>query len=451
MKKRVIISTNENPNYYFYLPMVVAAWKKIGFSVTLIAVSNEFTEALNFAIAKAKSLDKTFEVYQLQESEIRSGSIAQIARLYGFLLSNDYEEYVMTSDIDMIPMSDYFKDDDLEKCNFHGKDLTGDAQYPICYIGMKVINWYAYMQIEYGTKFETALNEELTRWTHQLKSEDFFTYWDIDQKISTRQANRLEKRSPELFVNIDRGIVGGIAKDRLDRAVFSWEQKTYIDLHAPHDIQNKAELFKDFKNAMSSCTQLKLSWLDAYRNNFVKKNAEKRQTWFEIFQPKMGNFDSHAPLLLKALKLTAGSELPVIEFGMGEGSTPRLAKYLNEKEGENRVLLSFENNEDYWERYKPENKIHQSILVSEWDDVYVFFQGQASVVFIDHAPGERRIIDIEKIAERCEYLVIHDTETDGAGDYGYEKIWHLFDIIDTYRVGDNGAMATLVKPKPVAG
>lgn len=439
MKKRVIISTNENPNYYFYLPIVVAAWKKFGFSVTLIAVSNEFTEALDFAISKAKKLDKNFKVYQLKESEIRLGSMAQISRLYGFLLSDDYDEYIMTSDIDMIPMSDYFQKDDPEKCNFHGKDLTGDTQYPICYIGMKVINWYSYMQVEYGTSFETALYEEVSKWIHQLKSEDFFTYWDIDQKISTRQANRLEKRSPEIFNSIPRGEFR-----RLDRASFVFSKDAnYIDLHARHNIQSDSRLFLVLKEALTIGANLKINWIDAYRNAFLKKHTEKIKTWDEIFQPESGGYDSHAPLLLKALEMTANSPYPVVEFGMGKGSTPRLVKYLSEKK---RELISFDNSYNYFEQYKTKEDNHSCYLVEDWDEAYELMPEKVSMCFIDHAPGERRIIDIERMAKKCELMIIHDTETDGAGNYQYEKIWHLFEIIENYRFNGVGAMATLVRP-----
>lgn len=439
--KRVIISTNDNPNYFFFLPLVVAAWKVLGFSVTCIVVSEKQSRELKKAITKAQKIDKDFKAYYIESPKFRTGSVAQISRLYGFLLSDNYDEYIITSDIDMIPMGDFFTKLDIEKCTFVGKDLTGGSQYPICYIGMKAIDWYAYMQVEYGTGFETALNEELERWTHQLKSEDFYTYWDIDQRISTRQANRLEKRSPEKFVNIDRGFEKGLAANRVDRAKFSWIPGVqYIDMHAEHGIQDDPEKLSRLKSCLYQCTEIDISWLDAYVKS-LKKPAKKVSFWEKVFEPNQGNYDSHALLLLKALELTKNSKNPVVELGSGAGSTERLVSYCSHHK---RTLLSFDNNQE-WAK-KMSSDIHKVQYVHRWNEMYKLLPEKISVLFVDHAPGERRVLDIEMLARRCEYLVIHNTETDGEGDYKYEKIWHLLEIIERFRVGGVGAEAVLARP-----
>jgi hypothetical protein len=302
------------------------------------------------------------------------------------------------------------------------------------------------MQVEYGTGFETALNEELERWTHQLKSEDFYTYWDIDQRISTRQANRLEKRSPEKFVLLERGKFGDYARDRVDRANFSWEAgNKYIDMHAIHGVQNDNTNFAQLQHCLAECTKIDIHWLEEYRMSFIEAiPLTKTQIWEAKFQPQNGNYDSHAPLLFRALELTKKSKHPVVEFGVGDGSTPRLNAYCKEHK---RTLISCDNNEAWAEKMAKDGFF--VIHTEDWDDVYKILPDKISVLFIDHAPGERRIIDIERLAARCEYLVIHDTETDGAGDYKYEKIWHLLEVVDRFRVGDSGAEAVLAKP--VAG
>lgn len=118
------------------------------------------------------------------------------------------------------------------------------------------------------------------------------------------------------------------------------------------------------------------------------------------------NYDSHRPLLWAALEATDGI---VNEFGCGYGSTPFLYEYCME---ENRPFKSFENNKEWADKLIGEYPI---VRVENWDDVELF---DVDLLFIDHAPGERRRIDIGKFANRAKIIVAHDTEP--AADHGYK-------------------------------
>jgi hypothetical protein len=70
---------------------------------------------------------------------------------------------------------------------------------------------------------------------------------------------------------------------------------------------------------------------------------------------------------------------------------------------------------------------------------------------IDHAPGERRWVDIKNYSDKMEgIMVIHDTQPPPtAADYAYEKIWHLFKYrvnleVDKHESGDNRTWASAV-------
>lgn len=139
------------------------------------------------------------------------------------------------------------------------------------------------------------------------------------------------------------------------------------------------------------------------------------------------NNDNHRVLLWKALEATKGD---VVEFGAGWGSTEHLRAYCKHYE---RDFTSFDNGLEW-------AKLHNSTYVpnNNWDSVHAW----GSVILLDHAPGERRGDDMARLKDKFEIIVVHDSEPVGAGNYGYEKHWHLF----KYRadVRTEGAWATAV-------
>lgn len=146
------------------------------------------------------------------------------------------------------------------------------------------------------------------------------------------------------------------------------------------------------------------------------------------FLRNVQNWDNHRPLLWWALQQTESSSLPILELGCGEGSTPYLQDYCKRT---GRTLISYDYNKEWADKYG-------AIHVTDWDKVH---HPQYSVILVDHSPGERRWIDIQLLADKTEYMVIHDSEPAATG-YMLSKIWHLFphrrDLVSP------GAWATLV-------
>lgn len=125
------------------------------------------------------------------------------------------------------------------------------------------------------------------------------------------------------------------------------------------------------------------------------------------FLKHLNNESNHRVLLWEALKLTDGL---VVEFGSGHGSTPFLREYC---EKEQREFESFENNKEW-------AKLTGSNLVADWNDIPI---KNADVLFIDHAPGERRKHDLFIYRNTAKIIVIHDTEK--AADHGYQCRQHF--------------------------
>lgn len=146
----------------------------------------------------------------------------------------------------------------------------------------------------------------------------------------------------------------------------------------------------------------------------------------EQFLSGMDNACNHRILLWEALHLTDGK---VIELGSGHGSTPFLRSFCESRQ---REFESYENN-DVWA------EMTGSTLVDNWDEVIVT---DCDVLFIDHAPGERRKIDIVKHAKSCKIMVIHDTEP--AADHGYQMRQHFSLFKYRIEVKTPGAWATML-------
>ena len=143
----------------------------------------------------------------------------------------------------------------------------------------------------------------------------------------------------------------------------------------------------------------------------------------EYFFNGLSDWNNHIPLLWLALEETGAGD--VIEMGCGDGSTPQLHAYCQEKK---RTLYSFETDEHYMKKFiELHNKEHVfTRIINDWH-VAKDRCPDPSVILIDHAPGERRIVDVKRFADIKGILVLHDTQPPPtAADYGWENIWHLF-------------------------
>ena len=149
------------------------------------------------------------------------------------------------------------------------------------------------------------------------------------------------------------------------------------------------------------------------------------------FIENVQNWENHRPLLWWALKETKGQIEPVLEMGCGEGSTPYLMQYLKT---DKRKLISYDYDKEWADKY---NANH----VTDWDSIE---HENYSVILIDHSPGERRHLDVIKLANKCDYMIIHDSEPAATG-YMLDKVWHLFPYRRNLKT--EGAWATIVSTK----
>ncbi len=123
---------------------------------------------------------------------------------------------------------------------------------------------------------------------------------------------------------------------------------------------------------------------------------------------------SHLPLLIKVMNASEG---PVLELGAGLFSTPVLLWMTFDQD---RHFETYDNDADWVKQLQKFDVQH----VADWDDIPV--DRHWGVVFIDHAPPERRHIDVARFANSADYIVIHDSQRHLDQYFHYKDIYHLF-------------------------
>lgn len=278
MKKFVTISANTNPEYCFFLPFIILAWQKLGWHTATFFVSENYNDyhqphaVICRKYAKeASQLDFVSKFHDMVADmpPYRHETLVQCIRFYGHRFSSQVGEanLYMTSDADMLPLSDYWqpKFDDI---TCYGRDLT-DYHYPICYIAMNAKHWNAvlgtttqYWSGHLRQTLDSHPKAASTEWNH---------WWQVDQDIITEKINNFGTKP----VLIDRGIASNThyPKGRIDRG--DWKntnlQTAFIDAHLPrpgYHYQHFDQIITLMKEKLVF-NDYTIHWLTKYRNEFV--------------------------------------------------------------------------------------------------------------------------------------------------------------------------------------
>jgi len=135
------------------------------------------------------------------------------------------------------------------------------------------------------------------------------------------------------------------------------------------------------------------------------------------------DWDSHLPLLWLALKNTKGK---VVEFGMGNGSTPLLDK---ECYNQKRMFSSWETNSNWFDMMVNKCLMETTSLGHTndyFDEIIEKDNGNIALLFIDCAPGEIRKELISKYSHIAKVIVVHDSEKSSQFCYDLEPTLSKF-------------------------
>jgi len=253
MKRKVLISTNNNPNYKFYIPIVEFAWNKLGWDVVLLKTEDTKDILIN---------SETTEVYDIPKEEgIRSSTMAQCSRFFASDIL-DHEDLLQINDIDVIPLTNFWQPNENEFTIF-GHDTTGYGYIPIHYATAKVNKWHELMKCT-GNFYEDLMRE--INISKDAYSKEWEKYWFADWDLFTKRCNEDASR----FTFIERGLVH-IAKDvtaksRIDRYDYerTINQPEIIDIHCHNDNVTRKENIEMIKQCLLKYFGEVPAWFNEY-------------------------------------------------------------------------------------------------------------------------------------------------------------------------------------------
>jgi len=243
MERYIVVSTTNDVNYYFYAKYLEKAWNKIGWNLCVM-ITNDVNES---DLKLTNPLSVVIRMPKI--NQLRDSSIAQASRLYA---SNYFplDTLLMTSDIDLLPLSDYWHPNEND-ITIYGYDLTWFTFYPMGYICMTAEKWQTYMNLNNNTKEEIIRDAYDTSIPHSPLANDWEEWWNWDWSMITKRLKPFEKQ----IKFIDRGqidIAGAtLAKGRIDR--YNWEEtqnqsEPFIDAHAENNnVMEESKLNKFLK------------------------------------------------------------------------------------------------------------------------------------------------------------------------------------------------------------
>lgn len=211
MNKYVILSTDNNPDYYSLLPIVCHSWQKIGYTPVIIFV-NVPDNVRNIIM---DACPETLRTVLGSHEGAKDSTIAQLQRLWGWNRAQP-DDILITADADMVIASDIFTHDVSQgQIVSYGYDLTGRSELPICYVKATAAKWRELMG-------EFVIPEK-------AYSERWEDYWSVDQQLLTQRAHAY---GMDKITFVDRGNngPGGLPTGRWDR--HGWVMPNdIIDVH----------------------------------------------------------------------------------------------------------------------------------------------------------------------------------------------------------------------------
>lgn len=219
MKKYIVVSSNNNPDYYHYAKYLEKAWNSYGWDLCVMITCD--VDAKLLELSNPNSV-----IIKLPQMEgLRDATIAQAGRLYAAnYLSLD--ALIMTSDMDLLPLSDYWKPEH-NAITVYGHDLTDYSYYPMGYVAMLGSKWREIFNLSYDTS-KDLLRDIAVR--GQAYSDEWEQWWNTDWQILTDKLSPLKDQIT--FIKRGRRKDAGFAFGRIDRGdSMKIIEKPWIDAH----------------------------------------------------------------------------------------------------------------------------------------------------------------------------------------------------------------------------
>lgn len=236
----VTIASNLSHDYAFYLPIVSAMWMRLGYRpiAYLLGTSQEWKSHSFGAAALAEARARGAMIHFVDRvAGYRDSTVAQTVRLAaGATPGLRDDDYVLTADVDMLPLSRTFfanplqdHDVDVLYANAYGEE--GRPHWPICYIGMSHLRW-KHLLGSYPSP-----SEAVAGWLggNLSKDAEAGAAWEFDEIFVSQKIDEMARREEHPWrVRFVNRAPGGPPRDRIDRGC--WEESVRPILSTPHPI-----------------------------------------------------------------------------------------------------------------------------------------------------------------------------------------------------------------------
>lgn len=268
MRRAVVVSTNYDDKYLFFLPIIQYAWQKLGWDLICMMPNKPLedipeTKDLVFSrmadIAQSRT-SITIMYFNCKESD--EITYTQCSRLYAANLAIPEFDILLTSDVDMLPISNYWNPDP-NKITSYGRNLS-DKHFPICYVGMSPARWREVMLLTGNVTNDMHIDIE--GW------EGDGNRWELDQDLLTESL--LPYQNEIVYIDREKSIHSDYPVGRIDRSAWdaTHKESVRIDCHLlrpGYSDENWPRILNEIKENLNP-TEEDIQWLESYRNAYVK-------------------------------------------------------------------------------------------------------------------------------------------------------------------------------------
>lgn len=289
---KAIISTDSDPYYYFFLPIVALMWTKMKFQANIFLVGEEKYWVKGY---RRFIIDETLEnggnVHLIDTGckdrkkilkGYGDGVMAQVSRFLPFQMQGiKNTDYCLTSDIDMLPLDkNWFHQGEVNKPNIFYANGYNHTRYAVCYIGMKSEVWRQVVNIKKDENIYRIMDKMmrgLPRHSSKRREWGYDETW-LYKKIkkfpqypnSFNMINRHTYKNPRFKVGM-HGTPAILPQGRLDRSNwnFNGNIKGLVDAHCKRPGFSPAN-WLEIKNLIKNFIAPKeLSLIQKYYDNFM--------------------------------------------------------------------------------------------------------------------------------------------------------------------------------------
>ena len=198
MTRYIVLSVDAAPTYAIYLPMAVRLWKRLGYSA-LVQLHDQGWDTTFGQLVRQETEDAGARLFDLPECPpLGVANTMRCSRLIAAAIPDlDAHDFLLTADVDMLPLSRTFFDRHEELIVYRGLgDIwmqpsapippapppvmrTGGMRFPMCYSGATVQLWREMLPIVVGDRM-LSLSRTIAPFLPARS-----TYVDLDETIGS--------------------------------------------------------------------------------------------------------------------------------------------------------------------------------------------------------------------------------------------------------------------------